>query len=68
MSSTEQESPRVNFGRNKGRLVAELSDADLMWLAGRLRADVSNPSLAHWREKNEADLSDCEREQRARFQ
>jgi hypothetical protein len=59
--------PRAGFGRSKGKLLADLADDDLKWLAAALEQSIINPAKANFRAKNDRDLADVRAEMKGRF-
>lgn len=55
--------PTVQFGKNKGTPINELSDKSLQWYLDAARANVADPSKAKWRAKESAWLNSLIREQ-----
>lgn len=58
----KRSSMTLPFGRSKGRPITEVSEEDLTWVADKIRGHVGDESKAHWREANQRDLGELERE------
>lgn len=55
--------PTVQFGKNKGTPINELSDKSLQWYLDAARENVADPSKVKWRAKESAWLNSLTREQ-----
>jgi len=55
--------PTVQFGKNKGTPINELSDKSLQWYLDVARENVADPSKAKWKAKESVWLNSLTREQ-----
>jgi hypothetical protein len=55
-SGAQSGAPRIEFGKNKGTPLTDLSDKQLDWYIGAARENIANPSKEKWRAKEEARL------------
>jgi hypothetical protein len=57
----------VPFGRDKGTLISEATDATLKWLGEALETSLNDPSKAPYAGKNRRELGAVRDEQNRRF-